>query len=238
MMPHSLILAKYRSGMGLAPARSGKVALMPSRKHIHVIDPDVRRRAQIAFELTSRNLHAEIYESLEEFGAKIPLNGMILLADDPRACAPAELNAVLAEAGRRLPLAIYSNEPLPQGIVAAMLGGAVDYLGWPFAKPLLETALDRLAAAGERLAREGRREAAARAAVEALSDRELEVLELMMLGNSNKEIGCALGISPRTVEIHRSNMMRKLNARSTSEAVRVAMRAGLDCWPEDERIAA
>jgi DNA-binding CsgD family transcriptional regulator len=68
----------------------------------------------------------------------------------------------------------------------------------------------------------------AKAAVDHLSEREFEVLELMIEGNSNKEIGRELSISPRTVEIHRANMMRKLNARTPSDAVRLAMLAGVD----------
>ena len=67
---------------------------------------------------------------------------------------------------------------------------------------------------------------------------DLDDSELMVEGDSNKEIGRRLGISPRTVEIHRGNMMRKLNARSPSDAVRLAMYAGLDATKDDERLAA
>jgi FixJ family two-component response regulator len=101
-------------------------------------------------------------------------------------------------------------------------------LRWPFEPSLLEATLDRLSDLGERRARKARRGAMAKAAVDHLSEREFEVLELMIEGNSNKEIGRELSISPRTVEIHRANMMRKLNARTPSDAVRLAMLAGVD----------
>jgi FixJ family two-component response regulator len=209
---------------------------MAERRHIHIIDPDTRRRAEIAYKVTSRGLHAEIYEDLQEFAAKVPHDGVILLADEPESCTIAALKEVLLSAGKPLPFAVYSEEALPQKIVAAMHEGAVDYLRWPFMEALLESALARLAGAGLRNAKRHRREAAAKAAVAELSGRELEVLELMMLGKSNKEIGAELGISPRTVEIHRGNMLRKLNAKSPYDAARLALLAGLDV--DEERIAA
>jgi two-component system, LuxR family, response regulator FixJ len=215
-----------------------KESPMASHRHIHVIDPDFRRRARITFELAHRNLHAEIYEDLEEFGSRVPDRGAIFVADEPGRCSAGEVRAMLDALGRPLPVAVYSADPSPERIVEAMLGGALDYLRWPFDPALLETALARLSDEGERRAQRARRGASAKAAIDHLSVREHEVLELMIEGDSNKEIGRRLGISPRTVEIHRGNMMRKLNARSTSDAVRLAMYAGLDATTEDECLAA
>lgn len=206
---------------------------MSPRSHIHVIDADVRRRAQIAYEMTSRNLHAEIYDGLEEFSASIPAGAAVFIADNPDNGGPAALRSLLETNGSSLPFVAYSDEPQPQAIVAAMLDGAVDYLRWPFEGALLDTALDRLALAGERRTREQRRRAEAKAAISELSEREREVLGLMIQGNSSKEIGRLLNISPRTAEIHRGNMMRKLRARSPSDAVRLAIVAGLGGEGED-----
>jgi FixJ family two-component response regulator len=213
---------------------------MAVRSHIHVIDPDFRRRASISRELIRLDLHPEIYESVFEFGAQVPKAGMILASDDEVRSDLPELIEMLDATGRRLPVAMYSNEPSPEKIVKAMLDGALDYLQWPFEPKLLDRAVDRLHAEGKRRAEQDRRRARARALVEALSPRELEVLSLVVLGNANKEIAEDLGISPRTVEIHRSNMMRKLNARSTSDAVRVALYAGIDeeLEPRSQEIAA
>ena len=201
---------------------------MPTRSHIHVIDPDFRRRARISHELMRRDFHAEIYEDLEEFGSRIPDEGTVLAIDDPARCDARGLMELLEGTGRRLPVAMYSDEPSPEKIVNAMLEGALDYLQFPFEPKLLDTAVARLSSEGERRAEQDRRRAHAKAAVEELSARELEVLASMVQGNSNKEIAQALGISPRTVEIHRGNMMRKLSARSTSDAIRLAVYAGLD----------
>jgi RNA polymerase sigma factor (sigma-70 family) len=201
---------------------------LAKRPHIHIIDPDFRRRAHISHELMSRNVHAEIYEHLEEFGSRVPDEGAVFAIDDPARCDARGLIETLEGTGRRLPVAMYSDEPSPARIVDAMLAGALDYLQYPFEAKLLDKAVERLSAESERRAeRDGRREEA-KAAVEELSARELQVLVSMVHGNSNKEIAQALGISPRTVEIHRGNMMRKLNARSTSDAIRLAVYAGLD----------
>lgn len=201
---------------------------MTSRSHIHVIDPDFRRRARISRELIRLNLHPEIYESVFEFGSQVPKSGMVFASDDAGNSELPGLIEMLDASGRRLPVAMYSNEPSPEKIVKAMLDGALDYLQWPFDAELLDNAIDRLQAEGKRRAEQDRRRARAKALVEALSPRELEVLSLVVQGNANKDIAEELGISPRTVEIHRSNMMRKLNARSTSDAVRVALYAGID----------
>ena len=211
---------------------------MATRSLIHVIDPDFRRRARISHELMRRDFHAEIYEDLEEFGSRIPDEGTVLAIDDPARCDARGLMELLEGTGRRLPVAMYSDEPSPEKIVNAMLEGALDYLQFPFEPKLLDTAVARLSSEGERRAEQDRRRAHAKAAVEELSARELEVLASMVQGNSNKEIAQELGISPRTVEIHRGNMMRKLRARSTSDAIRLAVYAGLDEVQEPQAIAA
>jgi FixJ family two-component response regulator len=211
---------------------------MAGHRNVHVIDPDSRRRARIAYELAHQNLHAEIYESIDEFASRTPDSGAVFIADVPGLCDPAQLRTILDRLASSLPVAAYCGEPEPQRIVEAMLHGALDYLRWPFDPKLLQAAMTRLSSEGERRALRARRGASAKAALEHLSSREHEVLELMIEGDSNKEIGRRLGISPRTVEIHRGNMMRKINARSPSDAVRLAMHAGLDTAREEERLAA
>ena len=80
---------------------------------------------------------------------------------------------------------------------------------------------------GEETAGAAQRKAEAHRRAERLTQRERDVLLGLIHGNSNKETAMALGISPRTVEIHRGNMMARLNARSTGDAVRMGLEAGL-----------
>jgi two-component system response regulator FixJ len=110
--------------------------------------------------------------------------------------------------------------------VRAMKAGAVDFIEKPFDKAVL---MEAIAAAFERIERADSiavRTAAASVLVAALTAREREVLEGLAEGFPNKTIAYDLGISPRTVEVHRANIMSKLQARSLSDALRVAFAAG------------
>lgn len=70
-----------------------------------------------------------------------------------------------------------------------------------------------------------------------ISPRELEVLKLLLAGESNKSVALILGISPRTVEVHRANMMRRLDVSSFAELVRVALTAGIEPEQQSSRPA-
>jgi FixJ family two-component response regulator len=198
------------------------------QSHVHVIDSDLRRRARVSLELMLIDMHDEIYEGIEEFGARPPKPGVILAADDSTEYDPHDLIDLVDSAGNRLPVAMYSDAPSPEKIVKAMIDGVLDYLQWPFDPVLLDRAVERLQVEGERRAEQDRRQLQARSLVEELSPREREVLISIVQGRANKETARELGISARTVEIHRGNMMRKLRAKSTSDAVRMALYAGLD----------
>ena len=78
------------------------------------------------------------------------------------------------------------------------------------------------------MGRRERRDAKAQKLIRLLTGREMDVLKCLVSGASNNEIASRLGISPRTVEVHRANMMRRLNARSVADAVRIGLYAGLD----------
>jgi two-component system response regulator FixJ len=108
-----------------------------------------------------------------------------------------------------------------------MKGGAVDFLEKPFEKAVLisaiEAAFGRLASAGSQAARA----AEAEIVLGALTPRERDVLEGLAKGLPNKTIAYDLGISPRTVEVHRANLMSKLEVRSLSDALRIAFAAGM-----------
>jgi FixJ family two-component response regulator len=158
----------------------------------------------------------------------MPSGGYVFAHDDVDHCEPRQLRELMGEQEIPLPVTFYSSEPAPERIVQAMQLGAWDYLKWPFDARLLDSSLRTLAAIGDRLIGEHRRRLEARAKVERLTARENDVLRLMVRGYANKSIAMELDISPRTVEIHRGNMMRKLQANTTSDAVRIALYAGLD----------
>lgn len=195
--------------------------------HIHVIDVDFRRRAQISSALVSRNLHTEIYEDPAEFLENLPSFGSVLINEDPERDNLEEFFGLVRQQGRFYPVSVYSQAPAPQQIVRAIRNGAIDYLQWPFEPNLLDLTLQRLVEEGDRLSKVEQERGRARAKVATLTRRETDVLVSLLGGNSNKEVAEELAISPRTVEIYRKNMMSKLSARSASEAARIAIYAGL-----------
>lgn len=202
------------------------LAPRPNGAHIHVIDGDFRRRARISRDLLTHDRHPEVYDSAAEFLARLPDGGAVLMKDT----GSEDLGALLGEVRDRgcfFAFAIYSLTPSPDRVVRALHAGAVDYLQWPFDPILFETSLQRLAQEGERLRIAEQRKVAAQSLTRKLTGREHEVLVLLAKGNANKDIARALNLSPRTVEIYRKKMMHKLNARTASDAVRIAIYSDL-----------
>jgi FixJ family two-component response regulator len=133
-----------------------------------------------------------------------------------------------------LPVIVYSQEPLPERIVDVVLQGAMDYLAWPFDAAHLRARLRVLFKRKRSFSELRRRAMKAQRLVEGLTGRERQVLFELANGNPNKAIARNLAISPRTVEIHRANMLGKLGVKSSQEAVAVALFADLK-YSEDDR---
>jgi FixJ family two-component response regulator len=121
----------------------------------------------------------------------------------------------------------FSDAPATQRIVRAVLDGAIDYIEWPCATEDLLGIIAAAETSGAVIGSLKLREARARSRLQRLTKREREVLSGVADGLSNRRIGEQLAISPRTVEIHRANMLTKMGAQHTSEAIRVAIEASL-----------
>jgi FixJ family two-component response regulator len=195
---------------------------------INVIDPDVRRRAQISHAFNARDAHVEIYEGVAELGLGGTVNGLVFICDQPAGELATTIEKVRKTTQAILPVVGYAEDPRPEDVVRGMRAGALDFLRWPFDEQLLDDVFRRVANGDDRFLREELLRSQAEAKVRDLSARETDVLTQLVNGLSNKEIGRALSISPRTVEIHRANMMTKLGANSTPDAVRIGIYAGLD----------
>ena len=204
---------------------------MAETETVHILDQEVRRRAVIARTLMGIGYHAELYDGLDELVLRPPRSGVVMVYEDAHPPLPCVLEAI-SQTGSYLPVAMYSSEVEPQRIVAAMLSGALDYLIWPIPPDTLRRSLERMGSYSSSIEARRRREADARRQVEGLSAREKQVLRAVVEGASSKQIGRDLGISPRTVEIHRANVMRKLAATSVSDVVRIGLYAGVDSAPE------
>lgn len=171
--------------------------------------------------------HAEVYADLDELTDHMPENGVLVARDDPATGGVPAVIKRLADHGHWLPLIATDVTPDPQRIVAAMKAGALDYLPLPLEPCRFAASLDQIARDITHHAHARRRMIEARGRIASLTAREREVLDWLTEGSSNKNIARALDISPRTVEIHRANMMAKLGAKHAAEAVRLRIEAGL-----------
>lgn len=194
---------------------------------INVIDSDVRRRARVSRELNQRGAHVEIFEDVAEFATSGMVNGVLFVSDEPGSDFIERIDEV-RETIHALPIVGYAEDPAPEHIVAAMRAGVIDYLRLPFNPRLVDALLDRVLRGNDPLLQHEIVRARAQARVRELTNRETEVLALLVQGLGNKGIGNVLGISPRTVEIHRANMMGKLGAQSSPDAIRIGIYAGFD----------
>lgn len=193
---------------------------------LHFIDPDTRSRAELARLGFALGHHCEVYAEVGELAQCSPRSGIILARDSSRMGSIGEILVQLGSLGIWLPLIAFDDDPQPRAIVNAIKVGALDYLPFPLETVRLERCLTRVAEEAEEFARARRRMIEARSRIATLSGREREVLEWLAEGSSNKAIARELSISPRTVEIHRANMMSKLGASHPAEAVRLRLEAG------------
>lgn len=197
------------------------------RFHLHYVDSDVNGRARFAQAALQLGHHCELYDNLNELAAHPPRIGFVVLRDDP-IIGGGIVHAMrrLEEIGIWLPVIAVGEVSDPANIVEAIKAGALDYITIPVDVARLERSLARASLEDDHVSSLRRRRVEARDKVNRLTVRETEVLEFLTAGHSNKAIARQLGISPRTVEIHRSNMMSKLDASHAAGAVRIALDAG------------
>lgn len=198
---------------------------MVSGRQLKLVDSNIRRRAAISHSLSASGFHVEPFEDIDEFAVHWPQTGVILL-EDSRGTIAALLQR-MAASGKWLPVIGFSEQPSTNAVVKAILDGAVDYIEWPFDIAKVRGAYAAAEASRATIGTVRLREVRARRHIEKLSRREREVLTGITGGLSNRLIGEQLAISPRTVEIHRANMLTKMGASHTSDAIRIAIEAAL-----------
>jgi len=203
---------------------------MDDKRLIHIVDDEEAIRRSASFMLKTSGFAVTTWASGVEFlkNTRSLEPGCILLDVRMPEMDGLEVQQALAERGVALPVIVLTGHGDVSIAVRAMKAGAVDFIEKPFEKAVL---LEAIEAGFARLRDAGARAANATDAevlIAALTPREQDVLKGLAHGFPNKTIAHDLGISPRTVEVHRANLMTKLKVRSLSEALRIAFAAGLN----------
>jgi FixJ family two-component response regulator len=202
----------------------------PGSPTVYVVDDDDAMRLSLARLFRSADWKVEAFASADEFLDRAPLTGRgcILLDVQMPGMGGLELHECLSAAGISLPVIFLSgNSDIPMS-VRAMKHGAVDFL----VKPVEDEVLFKVMAEAihrhdaEHEVQQHRDLIMSRIAL--LSSRELEVLKQVLLGRLNKQIGFALGIAEKTVKVHRSRIMEKMEASSVAELVHMCDTSGIE----------
>ena len=195
-----------------------------AKPSVLIIDDDPEFRDSVGSLLRSVGLDSRQFSSVSEFLKADPSDGPTCLVLDIRMPGRSglELQRDLAAANRLVPIIfITAHADIPM-TVQAMKGGAIEFLTKPFRDQELLDAVDA-GLARDRARRESDRALAAlKERFETLSSREREIMILVTAGRLNKQIANDIGIAESTVKVHRTNLMRKMQARSLPELSRMA----------------
>jgi FixJ family two-component response regulator len=194
---------------------------------VFIVDDDAAIRFAMQALMDSVNLNHEIFASADEFLEKISGQrpGCLVLDIRMPGLGGLELQEELIKRGNTLPIIFITGHGDVPMAVEAMQKGAVDFIQKPFRdQELLDRIREALATDEERReAQQHHAEVAHR--LERLTNREREVFDLVVTGKPNKVIAYELGVSQRTVEIHRARVMEKMQARSLADLVKMHMSA-------------
>jgi len=197
---------------------------------VHVIDDDDAARDSLAFLLVSAGFQPRTYESPRSFLQALPLAGATCIVTDIRMpdMTGIDLLRRLREIDEKLPVIVITGHGDVPLAVEAMKLGAVDFIEKPFDDEVLLASVRAALERGTNAGRSGPERAQMEARLATLSARERQVLTGLVAGLPNKTIAFDLGISPRTVEVYRANLMTKMQASSLAELVRMALLAEAD----------
>lgn len=200
---------------------------MPDEPLVHVVDDDRAVRQALAFLLASDGIPVRLHESAVAFlEAVARVSGCIVTDVRMPGLDGIELLRRLKARGETAPVIVMTGHADVPLAVAAMREGAADFIEKPFDDEVFLAAVRAALETGRRSAERDAAAAGIRQRVASLSDREVQVLDELVAGKPNKIIARELGISPRTVEIYRANVMAKMQAGSLAELVRAALAVG------------
>jgi two-component system, LuxR family, response regulator FixJ len=197
--------------------------------YVYVVDDDRDVRRSLSFMLGAAEIRSHPYGSGADFLEALPdlEPGCILLDLRMPQMDGFHVMAELAERNVDWPVVVMTGHGEIPIAVRAMKLGAVDFIEKPFSEQALLACFSQAFSLLEERATSGKRRRDAHDRAALLTAREKEVLASLLAGQSNKQIAQSLGISLRTVEMHRGNMMDRLGAASLAEALTLALEAGI-----------
>ena len=198
---------------------------MPDSQVVHVIDDDAGVRQSLAFLLSTAGIAVRVHESAVTFLAALPkIEGGCIVTDVrmPGMDGIALQRRLKADKSS-IPVIVMTGHGDIALAVEAMKAGAVDFIEKPFDDDALIGAIKTALSRGRESSERRSAASVVRDRLKLLSDRERQVLDGLVAGKPNKIIAYDLGISPRTVEIYRANVMTKMQADSLSALVRMAL---------------
>jgi FixJ family two-component response regulator len=204
------------------------MSLIPKKGTVYVVDDDEAVRDSLQWLLEGKDYRVKCFESAEAFLARFDPREVACLITDIRmdGMSGLELQDRLLERRSPLPMVFITGHGDVPMAVNTMKKGAVDFIEKPFKEDALVALVERMLEQARELFSQSQEQASREALLARLTGREAQVLERIVAGRLNKQIADDLGISIKTVEAHRANVMEKLNANTVADLLKIALGAG------------
>ena len=201
------------------------MSLIPKRGTIYVVDDDEGVRDSLQWMLEGKDFRVRCFDSAETFLSRYDAREVACLIVDVRmgGMSGVELQTKLIERRSPLPIVFITGHGDVPMAVDTMKKGAMDFIQKPFQEESLLPVVERMLEAAKLNFAEHQQSASRDALMAKLTGREAQVLERIVAGRLNKQIADDLGISIKTVEAHRANIMEKLNANTVADLLKTAL---------------
>ena len=201
------------------------MSLTPKKGTVYVVDDDEGVRDSLQWLLEGKDYRVRCFDSAENFLSRYDAREVACLIVDIRmgGMSGLELQDRLIERKSPLPIVFITGHGDVPMAVDTMKKGAMDFIQKPFQEDALVNLVDRMLAQAREAFSDHQQSASRDALLAKLTSREAQVLERIVAGRLNKQIADDLGISIKTVEAHRANIMEKLNANTVADLLKIAL---------------
>jgi len=201
------------------------MSLIPKKGTVYVVDDDEAVRDSLQWLLEGKDYRVRCFDSAESFLSRYDLREVACLIVDIRMAGMSglELQDQLLERRSPLPIVFITGHGDVPMAVNTMKKGAMDFIQKPFQEEVLVPLVERMLEHAKEAFSDFQQAASRGALLAKLTSREAQVLERIVAGRLNKQIADDLGISIKTVEAHRANIMEKLNANTVADLLKIAL---------------